>query len=215
LKVLIVDLDPQANLTAMFLGEERLEALWPDGDHPESILGAVAPILRGLGDIKEPHVERITSNLGLLAGDLGLSRFEAKLSSAWPECLSRDEAAFRTESDTEVLGRAYLAAGRPDRGLAVVQPLSPLFKSDLELVLLAGSCLQRLGRDAEAVKVLSDAGSSIGLSTGILNALGESFLRLGDAKQALAAWSKSLELQPDQPDIKEKAAGLEKKSPHP
>lgn len=96
--VIAVDLDPQANLTAMFLGEERLEALWPDGDHPESILGAVAPILRGLGDIKVPHVERITNNLGLLVGDLGLSRFEAKLSSAWPECLSRDEAAFRTES---------------------------------------------------------------------------------------------------------------------
>ena len=96
--VIAVDLDPQANLTAMFLGEERLEALWPDGDHPESILGAVAPILRGLGDIKAPHVERITNNLGLLVGDLGLSRFETKLSSAWPECLSRDEAAFRTES---------------------------------------------------------------------------------------------------------------------
>ena len=98
ISVIAADLDPQANLTAMSLGEERLEALWPDGDHPESILGAVAPMLRGLGDIKDPHVERITSNLGLLAGDLGLSRFEAKLSSAWPECLSRDEAAFRTES---------------------------------------------------------------------------------------------------------------------
>lgn len=96
--VIAADLDPQANLTAMFLGEERLEALWPDGDHPESILGAVAPILRGVGDIKEPHVELIASKLSLLAGDLGLSRFEAKLSSAWPECLSRDEAAFRTES---------------------------------------------------------------------------------------------------------------------
>ena len=96
--VVAADLDPQANLTAMFLGEERLETLWPDGDHPDSILGAVAPILRGLGDIKTPHVERIVSNLGLLVGDLGLSRFEAKLSSAWPECMSRDEAAFRTES---------------------------------------------------------------------------------------------------------------------
>ena len=96
--VVAADLDPQANLTAMFLGEERLETLWPDGDHPDSILGGVAPILRGLGDIKRPHIEEIASKLGLLVGDLGLSRFEAKLSSAWPECMSRDEAAFRTES---------------------------------------------------------------------------------------------------------------------
>jgi cellulose biosynthesis protein BcsQ len=82
----------------MFLEEDRLEELWPDGDHPDSILGAVAPILRGLGDIKDPHVEAITRGLGLIVGDLGLSRFEAKLSSAWPDCMNRDEAAFRTES---------------------------------------------------------------------------------------------------------------------
>lgn len=96
--VVAADLDPQANLTAMFLDEARLEELWPDGDHPDSVLGVVAPILRGLGDIKDPHVEKITRDLGLLVGDLGLSRFEAKLSSAWPDCMSRDEAAFRTES---------------------------------------------------------------------------------------------------------------------
>jgi cellulose biosynthesis protein BcsQ len=98
--VIAADLDPQANLTAMFLREERLEDLWPEGDHPESILGAVSPILRGLGDISSAHVEAIKPNLGLIVGDLGLSRFEAKLSTAWPECLSREnnEAALRTES---------------------------------------------------------------------------------------------------------------------
>ena len=96
--VVAADLDPQANLSAVFLSEDRLEQLWPDGDHPDSILGAVSPILRGLGDIRQPHVEQIAANLGLVVGDLGLSGFEAKLSSAWPDCLSRDESAFRSES---------------------------------------------------------------------------------------------------------------------
>ena len=96
--VVAADLDPQANLSAMFLTEDRLEELWPDGEHPDSILGSVSPILRGLGDFRDPHVEKITRDLGLLVGDLGLSRFEAKLSSAWPECMNGDEAAFRTES---------------------------------------------------------------------------------------------------------------------
>ncbi len=96
--VVAADLDPQANLSTVFLREDRLEELWPDGGHPDSILGAVSPILRGLGDIREPHVEQIAANLGLVVGDLGLSSFEAKLSSAWPECLGRDESAFRTES---------------------------------------------------------------------------------------------------------------------
>lgn len=93
---LAVDLDPQANLTSMFLEEDRLVELWPDGEHPETIYGAIRPIDRGIGDIAQPHIEKITDNLGLIAGDLSLSRFEDKLSESWPKCQIRDEAAFRT-----------------------------------------------------------------------------------------------------------------------
>jgi chromosome partitioning protein len=96
LKVLAVDLDPQANLTAMFLDEDRLEELWPDDEHPLTVFGALRPIMRGVGDISQPHVEMLSPNLGLIPGDLGLSRFEDKLSDAWPRCHNRDEAAFRT-----------------------------------------------------------------------------------------------------------------------
>ncbi|MDR1935769.1 MAG: ParA family protein [Candidatus Accumulibacter sp.] len=96
LKVLAVDLDPQARLTAMFLDEERLESLWPDNGHPNTVFGAIAPILKGIGDISNPHVEKIAPALGLIPGDLGLSRFEDKLSDAWPRCHNRDESAFRT-----------------------------------------------------------------------------------------------------------------------
>lgn len=96
IKTLAVDLDPQANLTAMFLDEDRLEKLWPDDEHPDTVYGAIRPILRGIGDIAHPHVEKIHPELGLLPGDLGLSRFEDKLSDAWPRCHNRDESAFRT-----------------------------------------------------------------------------------------------------------------------
>jgi len=96
IKTLAVDLDPQANLTAMFLNEERLESLWPDDDHPDTVFGSVRPILRGIGDIANPHVEQVSDRLGLIPGDLGLSRFEDKLSDAWPRCQLSDESAFRT-----------------------------------------------------------------------------------------------------------------------
>ena len=96
LPVLAVDLDPQANLTAMFLSEDRLEEIWPEEEeHPATVYGAVRPILRGIGDIAAPPVERILPDLGLLPGDLGLSGFEDKLSAAWPDCHNSDEAAFR------------------------------------------------------------------------------------------------------------------------
>ena len=94
--LLAADLDPQANLTAIFLTEERLEEIWPeDQEHTATIFGAVRPILRGIGDIVKPPVEPIVPILGLLPGDLGLSGFEDKLSDAWPRCHNSDEAAFR------------------------------------------------------------------------------------------------------------------------
>ena len=40
--VVAADLDPQANLTTMFLSEDRLLELWPEGTHERSILGSVA-----------------------------------------------------------------------------------------------------------------------------------------------------------------------------
>ena len=95
LRTLAVDLDPQANLTAMFLDEPALEALWPDGEHPNTIFGAVDPILGGRGDIKPPRAATISDALFLLPGDLGLSGFEDKLSESWPKCHNKDEAAFR------------------------------------------------------------------------------------------------------------------------
>jgi len=96
LNVLAVDLDPQANLTAMFLDESRLEKLWPDGDHPETIYGALQPILEGTGDVSLSKLEAITNHLYLIPGDLGLSHFEDRLSDAWPRCHDGDIAAFRT-----------------------------------------------------------------------------------------------------------------------
>lgn len=94
--VVAADLDPQANLTAMFLSEDRLEELWPDQDeHSQSIVGAFQPILSGTGDLAKPHVEHIGERLGLVVGDLGLSRLEGMLALAWPNSMSGQEPAFR------------------------------------------------------------------------------------------------------------------------
>jgi cellulose biosynthesis protein BcsQ len=118
LKVIAADLDPQANLTSMFLDDDRLMALWPDGDHSQTILGAIAPLLRGIGDIGEPYVETVDDNVGLIVGDLGLSSFEDELSAQWPRCLDGEERAFR------VLSAFYRlldkAAEQQDVGLVLI-----------------------------------------------------------------------------------------------
>lgn len=107
LRVVSADLDPQANLTAAFLDEDRLEQLWPQGDHPETVFGSVHPLMRGIGDIANPSLEYIEDRLSLLVGDLALSGFEDQLSEVWPKCMDRDERAFRvTSSFWRIMQRA-------------------------------------------------------------------------------------------------------------
>ncbi|HEY5340019.1 MAG TPA: AAA family ATPase [Candidatus Aquilonibacter sp.] len=106
LRVLCLDLDPQSNLTSMFLSPTRLESLFQGDSRSRTILGCVEPILEGVGDYAEPIVENITSpggesvvesiGVGLIPGDLGLSAFEDRLSDAWPRALNRDRAALRS-----------------------------------------------------------------------------------------------------------------------
>lgn len=98
LPVVAADLDPQANLTSMFVDDDRLEALWPEGAHTKTVFGAIQPLLEGTGDIASPHVESITEHIGLLVGDLALSTSEHELTSQWPDCLDRKPRAFRVLS---------------------------------------------------------------------------------------------------------------------
>lgn len=98
LRIIAADLDPQGNLTAAFLDEDRLEQVMAGGDAPQTVFGALQPLKRGTGDIAEPQVEMITERLGLILGDMALSTFEDQLSEAWPKCMDRDERAFRVIS---------------------------------------------------------------------------------------------------------------------
>jgi cellulose biosynthesis protein BcsQ len=97
-QVIAADLDPQSNLTAAFLDEDRLEELMPIDGHPLSIFGAIQPLQRGVGDVADPHIEIMNERLGLIVGDMQLSTFEDQLSEVWPKCLDRDERSFRVIS---------------------------------------------------------------------------------------------------------------------
>lgn len=109
LNVVAADLDPQANLTTMFLDESDLEALWPDEGPGRTVLEPLLPLLEGTGGIGEPHVE-VVEDVGLVAGDLALSGFEDELSQQWPNCLERKARAFRViAAFHEVLSRAARA----------------------------------------------------------------------------------------------------------
>ncbi|RME48148.1 MAG: hypothetical protein D6795_13230 [Deltaproteobacteria bacterium] len=98
-RVVVADLDPQANLTSLFLDDERLEELWPEGNHPKTVYGAIEPLIAGRGDIVVPcPTIEVAENVRLLPGDLLLGAFEDDLSQVWPECLDGKPRAFRVIS---------------------------------------------------------------------------------------------------------------------
>ncbi|MCY3728499.1 MAG: AAA family ATPase [Nitrospira sp.] len=90
-RVLTCDLDPQANLSAAFLDEDELEALWKEdnGSQGKTVFKCVNPLLK-VGDLLPPVLQEITSTLKLIPGDMRLSGFEDKLSREWPEALGKD-----------------------------------------------------------------------------------------------------------------------------
>ncbi len=122
LSVLAADLDPQANLTGMFLDDERLEDLWSDGGGRRTLFGAVQPLLEGTGDVSRPYVEEVAPALALVVGDLALSLAEDELSSQWPDCLDRKPRAFRVVS---ALWRALRLAAEESQVALVLVDVGP------------------------------------------------------------------------------------------
>lgn len=96
IKTIAVDLDPQSNLTSMFLSMDRLEEIY-EKDLPITILNSITPVVSGEPYIPV-HIEKINDNLGLIIGNLSLSAFEDKLSKAWLECLGGDVYSFKVTS---------------------------------------------------------------------------------------------------------------------
>jgi chromosome partitioning protein len=121
LRVIAVDLDPQANLTSNFLSEERLVQMWEEDPRP-TVYGAMSPLFRGVGDISLPRIEQFRDRIGLLAGDLALARYEDELSAQWPLCLDRKERAFRVTTAFARLIRLAAEVHEADVALVDVGP---------------------------------------------------------------------------------------------
>jgi len=80
-----------------------------------------------------------------------------------------------------------------------------------EMFVVLANAHHRKGEWDKALKVLEQGISHYGLNTGFLNLRGECYLRLGNKTEALRAWEKSLELNPDQPDVQKAVSALKLK----
>ena len=137
-RIIAADLDPQANLTGMFLDETGLERRWRDGNQG-TIDKGVAPLFEGSGDIVEsPRIEEIGETIGLLTGDLALSRREDELSTQWPKCLDGEKRAFRV---TTAFARLIARAGRRFGADLALLDVGPNLGAINRAALVASDCV--------------------------------------------------------------------------
>jgi len=159
-RVIAVDLDPQANLTSMFLSEERLEEIWDDEKRDITIYDAVSPLFDGEGDIQIPRVGIIPdSNIGLLAGDLRLSLDEDQLSAAWSDWQNRQARAFRVMS---AFSRTIAATGKKHRAEIALVDVGPNLGALNRAALLAcDDVVVPLGADLFSLQGLRNMGPTL------------------------------------------------------
>jgi cellulose biosynthesis protein BcsQ len=97
-RVLLVDSDPQCNLTSYLVAEDVVDDLLDNSDNErgQTIWSALKPISEALGSVKRVKpIEPGIPGLFLLPGDIRLSEFEVDLSEFWGQCLQRKMRGFR------------------------------------------------------------------------------------------------------------------------
>ncbi|OIP51687.1 hypothetical protein AUK10_04510 [Candidatus Gracilibacteria bacterium CG2_30_37_12] len=85
-KTVLIDLDPQCNLSRLALGEEFIER---DIDSKSNIFGVIEGLISGTADINKNIIfTPLSENLSLLEGSLKLSGFETMIASGFNEASS-------------------------------------------------------------------------------------------------------------------------------
>lgn len=134
-RTLLVDLDPQSNLTLYGVGPAKLEALWAEEDSfiedfesarkrispdkfedllrtPRSTHFLLKPTEDGTSDPHlSPPVLQLDPMVGLLPGRLSLHTYEDKLSSRWSDVYKSDPQAVKLVSRIRTLAREAALRG--------------------------------------------------------------------------------------------------------
>jgi Flp pilus assembly protein TadD len=107
-----------------------------------------------------------------------------------------------------MLADVYLEEERPDDALALLRPLEEPFGERYEIVAGIGLAVYLKGEYADAALYLERARGIRPPDTMLLNALGDCYQHLGDTEKASEAFERSLELDADQPSVRERLSSF-------
>ncbi len=126
------------------------------------------------------------------------------------------EEAFRQKPDSINfalnLAQVYMKVGEYKKIEAILLPFfNQTQPPNYEVFYIMGKVYQNTGELSKAIEMFDKALSHYGINIHLLNSLGECYFQLGNAREALVAWEKSLEINPDQPQTKKNIEVLKEK----
>lgn len=160
-RVVLADLDPQANLTAACLDEDQIEAIWNPPQAGATIYQCVKP-LAGVGDIAAPLLQNIAPNLYLLPGDVALSGFEDTLSAEWPNSMGDNNLYRPMRILTAFWQVVQMAAAQVQADVIMVDIGPNLGAINRSALLATDHVVIPLGADLFSLQGLSNLGPTLG-----------------------------------------------------
>jgi cellulose biosynthesis protein BcsQ len=156
-RVVLIDCDAQANLTALGMDENAYaQAL----DSQRTIFSALAPLVSGSGDVLEIEPYLLRNNaVALLPGDIRLTNFEGICPNGWTDTLAGRARGFRVSTALYRLFHSYEASLESDFAFVDLGPNV----GDLNRNALIGAdgFVVPLTPDLFSIRALPSVGSSL------------------------------------------------------
>lgn len=154
-KVLMIDADAQANLTAIAVPEDDLETLY---ETSRTIWSPLAPLVSGSGDIKDIAPVLIRDRVHLVAGDIRLSHFEAICPQGWTEALAGEARGYRVS--TAMYRLAVASAQAVDADVTFIDLGPNVGALNRTMLLASDGFVIPMAPDLFSVTALASVGSS-------------------------------------------------------
>lgn len=161
LRTVILDYDPQCNVSAITLEEDDLFAVWEDERRKGATVARCLDLVRrGKGDLVEPDLLEVVDNLWLLPGDLALSRFEQPLAEDWGRIHQTDnEKAIHVT--TALVRLAHLAAARVEADVVLIDVAPSLGALNRAALLAADVIVVPVAPDLFSLQGLKNVGPTV------------------------------------------------------
>ena len=146
LRVLLVDSDPQCNLTSYLVEEAVVNDLLDHSDLKDgsTVWSALKPVVEGTGEPRLIKPIELPNGIALVAGDIRLAEFEAELSPFWGECFQKRVRGFRGTAALSFLVDALAADYQADIILYDTGPnIGPLNRTillDCDFFIVPAAC---------------------------------------------------------------------------